>query len=87
MRRLTGATLDEGSAADAPSSVLTAAAALLHEDYSSVRQGNSNWMLHVFLDTTAKMLAPIVAAYDRRCVCRWGRTLLGLRCPACVPRP
>jgi hypothetical protein len=54
---LTGATiLDEGAAADAPSSVLTAAAALLHEDYSSVRQGNSNWMLHAMIETTAKML-------------------------------
>ncbi len=54
---LTGATnLDEAAAADAPSSVLTAAAALLHEDYSSVRQGNSNWMLHAMIETTAKML-------------------------------
>jgi hypothetical protein len=54
---LTGAVaLDEEAAAEAPSSVLTAAAALLHEDYSSVRQGNSNWMLHAMLETTTKML-------------------------------
>lgn len=54
---LTGATiLDEAAAMDAPTSVLTAAAALLHEDYSSVRQGNSNWMLHAMIETSAKML-------------------------------
>lgn len=57
---------EDGFAFDAPSSVLTATANLLHEEYSSVRQGNSNWMLHAMIDMTARMLAPIVAAYDRR---------------------
>jgi len=56
----------ECSPSGAPTSVLEEAARLLHEDYSNVRHGNSNWMLHAMVETTTKMLVPIVAAYDRR---------------------
>lgn len=64
--------MDDPSAADgvgpseAPTSVLGETARLLHEDYSNVRHGNSNWCLHAMVETTTKMLVPIVAAYDRR---------------------
>lgn len=54
------------SSSGAPTSVLEEAARLLHEDYSNVRHGNSNWMLHAMVETTTKMLVPIVAAYDKR---------------------
>ena len=57
---------DGGSPSEAPTSVLGEAARLLHEDYSNLRHGNSNWMLHAMIETTTKMLVPIVAAYDRR---------------------
>lgn len=57
---------DEEIYDDAPSSVLTAAADQLYEEYSSVRQGNSNWMIHCFMDTAVKMFSPIVAAYEKR---------------------
>jgi Mg2+ and Co2+ transporter CorA len=57
---------EDRSHTDAPNSVLAAAANLLQEDYSSVRQGNSNWMLHAMIDSVGKMLVPIVAAYDKR---------------------
>ena len=58
--------MDAQDASEAPTSVLAMAASLLYEDYSSVRHGNSNWMLHAMIDTTVKMLQPIVAAYDTR---------------------
>lgn len=57
---------DGGGPSEAPTSVLGEAARLLHEDYSNIRHGNSNWMLHAMIETTTKMLVPIVAAYDRR---------------------
>jgi Mg2+ and Co2+ transporter CorA len=49
-----------------PTSVLGAAFRLLHEDYSSVRHGNSNWMLHTILETITKMIIPIMALYETR---------------------
>jgi hypothetical protein len=41
---------------------------MLEEEYTAVRQGNSEWMVHALFETAVKLLGPVIRAYQARWV-------------------